>query len=69
MADNPSRLNLTLVRYRDPESSEYIYFWTEKQGKTYVHVSPMFDDFQSAHLWHKELMEKFEDARRYWTLH
>lgn len=69
MAITPSILDLSLVRYRDPESPEYLYFWTEKQGETYVHVSPMFDDFESADQWYKELMEKFENARRYWTLH
>lgn len=69
MADNKSGLDLVLVRYRDPESPDYFYFWTEKQGQTYVHASPMFEDVEAAMVWHKTLMEKFENARRYWTLH
>lgn len=40
-----------LVRYRDPESSSYLYFWTERREGVDVHVSPMFDDEQSAADW------------------
>lgn len=59
-------MNLTLVKYKDPESYEYNWFWTEKQGKTYVHSSPMFSNPDDAMDWHKDLMEKIESARKHW---
>ena len=37
---------------------EYLYFWTERQGETDVHVGPMFENKEDALDWYKELEEK-----------
>jgi hypothetical protein len=60
---------LKLVRYRDPESSEYLYFWTDNQDGVNVHVSPMFDNQEDAEVWFKELMEKVKNACTYRPLY
>lgn len=51
-------LKLELIRYRGSEDSDYLYFWTEKQGKTAVHVSPMFESEEEAWKWYREFEEK-----------
>ena len=51
-------LQLELVRYRGDHDVEYLYFWTEKQGDTHVHVSPMFESEEEAAQWFKEFEEK-----------
>lgn len=58
----PTALSLFLIRYRDPESGSYLYFWTEKQGETYVHVSPMFEHEEEAKAWYSKTIEQFEEA-------
>ena len=51
-------LELELVRYRGGEDPDYLYFWTEKQGDTHVHVSPMFESEEEAWKWYREFEEK-----------
>lgn len=51
-------LKLELIRYRGGEDRDYLYFWTEKQGDTAVHVSPMFESKEEALVWYKEFEEK-----------
>lgn len=51
-------LKLELIRYRGGEDSDYLYFWTERQGDTAVHVSPMFESEEEAIRWFKEFEEK-----------
>lgn len=51
-------LKLSLIRYRGGEDSDYLYFWTEQQGDTAVHVSPMFESQEEAVQWYKEFEEK-----------
>lgn len=43
-------MDLKLVKYRG-EESEYVYFWTERQGEVDVHMSPMFNDMNAAIAW------------------
>lgn len=53
-----NKLTLELIRYRGGEDSDYLYFWTEKQGNTAVHVSPMFENEEDAWKWYKDFEEK-----------
>ena len=55
-------LKLELIRYRGGEDSDYLYFWTERQRDTAVHVSPMFETREQAIKWYEELMAKYEAA-------
>ena len=52
------KLILELIRYRGGEDSDYLYFWTEKQGDTFVHVSPMFESEEEAWAWYNEFDQK-----------
>ena len=56
---------LKLVKYRDTESPQYLYFWTENRDGIEVHVSPMFDSEVDAKVWFQVLMEKVKDACTY----
>jgi len=60
----PTALSLFLIRYRDTESSSYLYFWTEKQGETYVHVSPMFETEDAAKDWYLTTIKHFDAAMK-----
>lgn len=60
---------LKLIRYRDGESADYLYFWTEMRGDVQVHVSPMFESQSDAEVWFKELMEKVKNACTHRTLY
>lgn len=59
---------LKLIKYRDPESIGFLYFWTENQEGIDVHVSPMFNTEDDAKIWLKELIEKVNHACRNRTL-
>lgn len=48
-------MNYSLVKYRDSEVNDHIYFWTELQGETWVHVSPMFETEEDARTWLDEM--------------
>jgi hypothetical protein len=39
---------ITLIKYRDPESPDYIYFWVDSKDKQ---VSPAFSNENDAIIW------------------
>ena len=43
--------DLTLTKYKDPETLDSLYFWTERRGSINVHVSPMFNTVELANKW------------------
>lgn len=53
---------LNLIKYRDPESPEHFYFWTERRGDVDAHVSPMFTSQDEAVEWLNALMSKVKAA-------
>lgn len=55
-------MNYSLIKYRDSENNDYVYFWTELQDGTWVHVSPMFDAEEDAHLWIDDIMRETRGA-------
>lgn len=50
-------MKLELVRYRDVQNDDYLYFWTEVIDGVNVHASPMFDSIDDANEWLKEITE------------
>lgn len=50
-------MKLELVRYRDVQNDDYLYFWTEVIDGTNVHMGPMFDSIDDANEWLKEITE------------
>lgn len=60
-------LDLSLTCYKDPESSTCLYFWTELQKTTVVHVSPMFEDRAEAEKWYEKLTENIRNSSRHWN--
>ena len=47
---------MTLIKYRDPESPDYIWFWTVDGHQ----VSPVFTDEDSAVVWGKEQTDPWD---------
>lgn len=55
-------MKYALIKYRDSENNDYVYFWTELQGETWVHVSPMFETEDGAHTWLDGIMEETKNV-------
>lgn len=46
-----TKVNLKLVKYRDPESADYTFFWVNQKE---VQVSPNFENENAAIMWLSE---------------
>lgn len=67
MATERARLiELTLVRYREDEDPNYIYFWVEKYNGE--RVGDVFENEEDALFWFKELQEKTKDSIHQWKI-
>jgi len=55
-------MKLELVRYRDVENDDYLYFWTEVLDGINVHASPMFDSVEDANEWLNEITKVVIDV-------
>lgn len=67
MATERARLiELTLVRYREDEDPNYIYFWVEKYNNE--RIGDVFESEEDALYWFKELQEKTKDVMQEWKI-
>lgn len=62
MATERARLiELVLVRYREDEDPNYVYFWVEKYNNE--RVGDVFESEEDALYWFKELQERTKNAQ------
>ena len=62
MATERARLvELTLVRYREDEDPNYIYFWVEKYNNE--RIGDVFESEEDALYWFKELQERTKNVQ------